>query len=169
MPERTFERLGDSHPSRRALLVAFLTTAAGSTLLSCASSQPAASVGTTGSSQGASRNASSGAAGAAATGGGTTVVKMNDQFRFVPDSITIAKGATVEWQNTSSSPHTVTDDPSKAQTKDHAQLPSGAQPWDSGMIDPGKSYRLTFTVAGEYTYFCIPHEAMGMVGKITVT
>lgn len=50
----------------------------------------------------------------------------------------------------------------------NAALPNGAQPWDSGMINPGQTYRRTFTVAGQYSYFCIPHESMGMVGKIVV-
>lgn len=48
-------------------------------------------------------------------------------------------------------------------------LPSGAQPWDSGIVAAGQSWSYTFTTPGEYTYFCIPHEAAGMVAKLTVT
>ena len=47
-------------------------------------------------------------------------------------------------------------------------LPPGAQPFDSGDIPAGQVYRHTFTVPGEYRYFCIPHEDMGMVGTVIV-
>jgi plastocyanin len=99
----------------------------------------------------------------------TTIVKMTDDYKFNPASITIPKGTTVEWQGTGAQPHTVTDDPAKAMDKSHTVLPSGAEPWDSGLLNPGQSFKHTFTVAGDYAYICIPHEAMGMVGKITVT
>ncbi|MCL5279758.1 MAG: plastocyanin/azurin family copper-binding protein [Planctomycetes bacterium] len=29
-------------------------------------------------------------------------------------------------------------------------------------------FQHTFEVPGTYVYFCLPHEAMGMVGKVTV-
>ena len=79
------------------------------------------------------------------------------------------KGSTVTWINTSQVVHTVTDDPSKAINKSDAVLPSGAQPFDSGSISAGASSSHTFDVPGRYTYFCIPHESLGMVGHITVT
>jgi plastocyanin len=109
--------------------------------------------------------------GSAAAGGApaAVTVQMNDQNRYVPASITVAKGTTVTWQNVGSVAHTVTDDPSKAVNPADAVLPSGAQPFDSGLINGGQSWSYTFTVPGAYTYFCIPHELLGMVGKITVT
>jgi len=151
--------------SRRTVLFAIVTAAAGSVVVGCASSGAAAPSATKPPAQAGSDTTTK----AAESSGSTVVVTMNDQFRYVPETITIAKGTTVEWKNTSASPHTVTDDPSKAQNKANAVLPSGAEPWDSEMIDPGKSYTHTFTVAGDYTYFCIPHESLGMVGKIKVT
>ncbi len=65
-------------------------------------------------------------------------------------------------------PSTVTDDPSKAANSADALLPSGAQPWDSGTIDPARTYTHTFDVPGTYKYFCQPHEAAGMAGTIVV-
>jgi plastocyanin len=109
------------------------------------------------------------AAAAAAPAATAPVVKMTDQYKFDPATLTIPKGTTVEWQVAGTQPHTVTDDPSKAMDKSHTVLPAGADPWDSGMLNPGQSFKHTFTVAGEYSYICIPHEAMGMIGKITVT
>lgn len=105
-----------------------------------------------------------------ATGGGAAAtVTMTDQLKFEPANLTVAKGATVTWKNSGQLPHTATDDPSKAADKAHAVLPSGAQPWDSGNVNAGQSWSHTFDVPGKYTYFCIPHEAAGMIGTITVT
>jgi plastocyanin len=33
----------------------------------------------------------------------------------------------------------------------------------------GATYVRTFDVPGQYTYFCIPHEALGVVGHHTVS
>jgi plastocyanin len=101
--------------------------------------------------------------------GGTFVVMMTDANQFQPASLTIPKGSTVTWKNTSQMEHTVTADPAKAAKKGDAALPDGATPFDSGMIGAGQSYSHTFDVPGTYKYLCIPHEMLGMVGTITVT
>lgn len=93
---------------------------------------------------------------------------MTAANRFDPATVTIAKGSTITWKNGSSVQHTATDDPSKAANTADAQRPSGAQPWDSGMVAPGQTFAHTFDVAGTYKYFCAIHEASGMVGTITV-
>jgi plastocyanin len=98
----------------------------------------------------------------------TVVVNMNDQYKFDPAEISIAKGTTVEWKNVGVQPHTVTCDPKKAMKKTDVILPSGAEPFDSGLIMGGKSYQYTFTVVGKYQYVCTPHEAMGMIATVTV-
>jgi plastocyanin len=36
-------------------------------------------------------------------------------------------------------------------------------------VNTGQSYSHTFDTSGQYTYFCIPHEALGMVGQVTVS
>ncbi len=97
-----------------------------------------------------------------------TVIGMTDELRFDPEEVTVRVGDTVTWRNTSSVDHTATDDPSKAQDPANALLPEGAEPWDSGNIEPGAEWSHTFDVPGEYTYFCIPHEAAGMVARLTV-
>ena len=49
------------------------------------------------------------------------------------------------------------------------RIPEGATPWDSGfLVNPGDRYDVTLTVPGVYDYFCQPHEAAGMVGRIVV-
>src|SRR5205823_212749 len=99
----------------------------------------------------------------------TVAVQMTDALKFDPGSVTVSKGTTVTWRNTSQTAHTVTDDPSKAANPADAQLPSGAQAWDSGNVDPGQTFSHTFDTPGTYKYFCTPHETAGMLGTIIVT
>lgn len=96
-------------------------------------------------------------------------VSMTDDLRFQPGSLDVPAGTTVTWRNTSDVAHTVTADTSKAQDPSHVQLPQGAEPFDFGLIQPGQSFSHTFSVPGEYTYFCIPHEGAGMIGTVKVS
>lgn len=127
---------------------------------------PAASPAVT--SPAASPGAASPGASPTGAAGMSATVDMADDLKFTPEHVTIKQGGTITWTNSSGVVHTATDDPSKATTAENAKLPAGAEPWDSGNIDPGQSFSHTFDVAGDYTYFCIPHESAGMVGTITV-
>ena len=94
---------------------------------------------------------------------------MNDELHFDPHHLTIRVGDTVTWVTVGAIPHTSTCDPEKATNpEEHVQLPEGAATWDSGTVNQGEEFRHTFEVPGEYTYFCIPHEAAGMVASLTV-
>ena len=98
----------------------------------------------------------------------TEVVGMS-RFHFVPQKITIRVGQSVEWNNTAAlETHTVTADPALAKKKESVELPAGAEPFNSGDLKPTQTFRHTFTVAGHYRYFCIPHERMGMIGEVDV-
>src|SRR5215216_6737573 len=82
-------------------------------------------------------------------------VRMEDNF-FDPANITVEPGTTVTWVQSGNNPHTTT---------------SYDGLWDSGLL-PGRSgqtFSFTFNTPGTYRYFCRPHEAMGMVGTVTVT
>lgn len=109
------------------------------------------------------------AAASPVAGASAAVVNTTDALKFEPASLTISKGTAVTWRNGSQTVHTVTDDPTKATDKADAALPAGAQPWDSGNLNPGQTFSHTFDVPGTYKYFCIPHEAAGMTGTIIVT
>jgi plastocyanin len=85
--------------------------------------------------------------GAGAAAGGT--VKMAG-LAFAPGTLTVAKGATVVFDNDDTAPHTVT-------------ARSGGV--DSGVLDPGKQFRLT--AAESFDYFCQIHPSM--TAKIAVT
>ena len=95
---------------------------------------------------------------------GPTVINLTDTFEFEPHEVMIHAGDIVEWRNTSRFNHTVTDDP----TQGRATLPPSAESFSSQELRPGASFRHTFTVPGNYTYFCQPHEGIGMVGQIIV-
>ncbi len=87
--------------------------------------------------------------------GGTppkNTVNLTD-YAFNPPSLTITRGTTVTWNNTSGLAHTSTSD-------------NGA--WDTGNIAAGSSATTTFNTAGTFSYHCTYHAAMGMVGSITV-
>jgi len=98
------------------------------------------------------------------------IVRMTDGMKFVPGRLTIHVGQTVKWVNEAEeggAAHTVTTDPEKVMDPKHVSIPEGAKPFDSGNINPGRSYLYTFRVPGLYRYACAPHEGM-MRGEITV-
>lgn len=94
-------------------------------------------------------------------------VEMTNSLEFTPDTVVIRTGQSVHWKNTSLLVHTVTGDPAKETKEISASLPDGAQPFDSGNLDPEETFQHTFTVPGTYGYFCIPHEA-AMRGVVIV-
>lgn len=102
------------------------------------------------------------------SGDGNAVIEMNDQMQFMPANLTIRAGQIVTWRNAGTMVHTSTCDPAVAQRPEHAVLPDGAEPWDSGLIRTGESWSRRFDVPGDYIYFCTPHEAGGMIGSLTV-
>lgn len=64
---------------------------------------------------------------------------------FHPSTVTVAPGSTVIWTNDDSFAHSTTSD---------------TKLWDSGLLDPGKSYSHTFDKAGTYPYHCAIHSFM---------
>jgi plastocyanin len=94
-----------------------------------------------------------------ADGATTTVMVGDGGFFFVPSSVTIGVGDTVQW-TWSASGHSST-----AGTPDQ---PSGV--WDSGVLNQGATFSHTFPAAGSFPYFCTPHGACcGMIGSVTVS
>jgi len=112
--------------------------------------------------------APAGANGPAAAAPDATV-RMTDQLAFAPREVRIPVGGVVEWHNDSVLVHTATADPAQAARPEASvALPEGAEPFDSGLLDPGARWRHRFEEPGRYRYFCIPHEAAGMVGTVVV-
>jgi len=98
----------------------------------------------------------------------TDTVGMTNTMKFTPDTVRINRGETVVFVNSSLLAHTVTGDPSQSSVEGSALLPEGAEPFDSGMMDPEETFSHTFEVEGTYKYFCIPHEGAKMIGWVIV-
>jgi len=87
---------------------------------------------------------------------------------FQPRQSVVAEGTTVTWTNSSTMIHTVTFDPAMARLPGSAAVPAGVAPFDLGLLRAGQSLSHTFNIAGEYRYFCRPHESMGHTGELIV-
>ena len=64
---------------------------------------------------------------------------------YLKPRLEITAGTTVVWTNNDQMPHTVT---------------ANDRSYDSGLVQPGKTWRHTFTKPGTYAYFCVPHPFM---------
>jgi plastocyanin len=96
-----------------------------------------------------------GLSGAAASAGGTAQASRASKvdiknFAFHPPTLTISKGSTVSFSNSSKVTHTATR--------------GGA--FDTGLIRPGKSVAVRFKQKGTFAYHCEIHPLMH--GKIIV-
>jgi plastocyanin len=113
-------------------------------------------------------------------GGGDAAVFV---ARFQPQTITITAGQTVTWTNPDAfTPHTVTfgtvaGPPQNAVGTDragHATIASNppSPAVNSGFIGVGRpngsDFSVTFTTPGSYSYICLLHVDLGMVGTVTV-
>ncbi len=72
---------------------------------------------------------------------------------FNPSSITVARGTTITWRNDDGAAHTSTSD---------------SAGWDTGNMTAGATRTTTFNTPGTFRYHCTYHQAMGMVGTVTV-
>ncbi len=79
-----------------------------------------------------------------------TISIVNSQFGTNPTGTVIKAGTTVIWVNNDGTQHTST---------------SNSGIWGSPILNPGQSFKFTFTSPGTYPYHCEIHP---MVGVITV-
>ncbi len=66
-------------------------------------------------------------------------------YLFLPETITVKKGATITWINEDAPAHTVTADDGT---------------WDSGRLAWGDTWKRTFEAAGTFAYHCALHGPM---------
>merc|ERR1739848_464056 len=87
-----------------------------------------------------------------------------DALVFVPDTLTIKAGETVEFVNNVGFPHNV--------VFDEDNVPDGVSAETLSHEDylnaPGETVTTKFDKAGTYGHYCEPHRGAGMVGKIAV-
>ena len=81
----------------------------------------------------------------------------NGNLVFEPSEISISAGDTVHFVNGMLPPHNVI-------VEDHPELSH-----EGLLFAPGESFDITFTDAGDYTYWCAPHKGAGMIGTAHVS
>jgi len=72
-------------------------------------------------------------------------------YAFIPSTITVKVGTTVQWVNNDKVNHTVTSDEGL---------------FDSDVLITGSTFKYTFNTSGEYSYHCVLHPFMK--GKVVV-
>ncbi len=87
---------------------------------------------------------------------------------FDPAGLLVRPGTTVTWRNDNPGNSHTTTAYHPANRGHPLRIPAGAEPWNSDYLLPGETFSVTLSVPGVYDYFCIPHEAAGMVGRIVV-
>ena len=75
---------------------------------------------------------------------------------FEPSDVTINAGDTIHFVNNMLPPHNII-------VEGRADLSR-----ESLMFNPGESQDILFADAGDYTFFCGPHQGAGMTGTIHV-
>ena len=85
---------------------------------------------------------------------GTVEIQLQAQS-FEPGDVLIEPGTTVRWVNAQSIQHTIT--------------PDGHDEWERAVVtEANEVFEHTFHDEGTFPYFCEPHQAVGMTGRIRV-
>ena len=114
---------------------------------------------------------------AAITGTTHTINMVGDGqgYRYEPAEITIKAGDGIRFVMVSGGPHNVAFDPAtlspEAKSALLANMPEQAGELSGKMLlNPDEVYVVSFAnvPAGTYDFFCTPHLAMNMKGKVTV-
>src|SRR5947209_1106227 len=92
---------------------------------------------------------------AVASGVTVTVMVGPNCLCFMPSTVTIHPGDTVQWTWSSSGHSTTSGTPC---------TPNGL--WDSGIQNQGHTFSRTFNTVGSFPYFCTPHCDFGMTGMV---
>jgi len=92
--------------------------------------------------------------------------EQGGMVHFDPIGVLLQPGQRVRW-TCEANVHTTTA--YHPQNANHSlRIPADARPWDSRYLLPGKIFEIELIVGGVYDYFCTPHEAAGMVGRLIV-
>ncbi|HQR18926.1 MAG TPA: plastocyanin/azurin family copper-binding protein [Gemmatimonadales bacterium] len=118
------------------------------------------------------------ASAAPATTGTTYDVSMEFDgkvYHYIPSELKIKSGDVINFHNKSGGPHNVSfwadSIPAGAAAVLGANMPNQMQPLSGSMIvEQDAVYTISFAGApeGEYKFYCLPHLAMGMRGKIII-
>jgi plastocyanin len=123
--------------------------------------------------------APAGPAAAAPAGTGKThdvnMVLDGSKYKYDPDNLTIQSGDVVRYHNKSGGPHNVSfwpdSIPGGASDVLNKNMPNQMAPLEGPLLtEPDVVYEVSFAGApkGDYKFYCLPHLALGMRGKLTV-
>jgi plastocyanin len=124
-------------------------------------------------------SAASAAPAAAPAGGGTNhdvnMTLNGSKYQFDPSELTIKSGDVVTFHNKSGGPHNVSfwgdSIPSGADAVLKSAMPDQMAPLEGPLLtEQDGTYKISFAGAptGEYKFYCRPHLALGMHGKLTI-
>jgi plastocyanin len=118
------------------------------------------------------------AAAPAAGGGGSHDVMMvldGSSYKYDPAELTIKAGDVVNFHNKSGGPHNVSfwadSIPAGGADVLKGTMPDQMAPLEGPLLtEQDAVYKVSFAGAptGEYKFYCLPHLALGMKGKISV-
>lgn len=92
---------------------------------------------------------------------------LGAQVWFDPIGLWVEPNTTIRWITRQNVHTTTAYHPHNSQHP--LRIPERAAAWDSGfLVNPGDHFDITLTEPGVYDYYCMPHEAVGMVGRIVV-
>ncbi len=149
-------------------------------LAACGGDKKAADQTTMGTPDSAAAPAAAPAGGGAAPAGGganhdVNMVLNGSKYTFDPSELTIKSGDVITFHNKSGGPHNVsfwTDSiPKGADAVLKTAMPDQMAPLEGPLLtEQDAAYKVAFTgaPAGEYKFYCLPHLALGMHGKIKV-
>lgn len=104
---------------------------------------------------------------AASSGPVVDMITDNQGSYFDPVGLLVDPGTTVTFVNASGDHSATAYHPDNGDQP--LRIPEGAAAFDSGVYtEDDKTFEYAFDVEGVYDYYCTPHEAMGMVGRIVV-
>lgn len=92
--------------------------------------------------------------------------EMGGEVWFDPIGVFVEPGQTVRWINVRNVHTSTAYHPANGRA---LRIPDAAVAWDSGyLLHDGDTFTITPHAEGVYDYFCRPHEASGMVGRLVV-
>jgi plastocyanin len=118
-----------------------------------------------------------GAPAATSTAAGAThdvnMVLEGSNYKYVPNALTVGPNDVVRYHNKSGGPHNVAfwADSIPAGAASQIVLPDPMAPLSSKLVvapDEVIELKLNDAPKGDYKFFCTPHLALGMKGKLTV-
>ncbi len=103
------------------------------------------------------------------------MVLEGSTYKYVPSELKVKAGDKVVFKNVSGGPHNVQfvvdSIPAGAATVLDAAMADRMGPAAGPLLaEPNQTYEVSFAgaPAGKYPFYCLPHQAMGMKGVITV-